>query len=221
MSRSISRDGLELLKRLEGCKLRAYLDKVGKWTIGYGSTGPNVRAGLTINLDEANDLLARDIKRFERAVENAVKVDLTQPQFDALVIFAYNIGENAFAGSTLVKRLNKGDYASVPAELARWNKGTDPKTGKKVVINGLANRRAAEAGLWAKGSFVSSRDVVAVPSASFLTKENIATGSGLATAAFGAASTSGPLQWALAAVVVVALGAAVVYAVRRLWASDR
>lgn len=218
MSRSISKDGLDLIKRWEGCKLKAYLCPAGKWTIGYGSTGPHVRPDLRINVQEADALLARDIVRFEEAVESAVKVKLTDPQFAALVSFTYNVGIGAFKGSSLVKRLNKGDYASVPAELAKWNKATDPKTGKKRVLEGLSNRRAAEAGLWAKGSFVSGREVVAQPAAALLTKENIATGSGLATAALGAASTSGPLQWAMAAVVVVALGAAVVYAVRRLWA---
>lgn len=219
MSRSISPDGLDLIKRWEGCKLKAYVCPAGKWTIGYGSTGSHVRPGLVISLKEAEDLLDRDLVRFEEAVSDAVKVKLTDPQFAALVSFAFNVGVGAFKGSTLVKRLNKGDYASVPSELAKWNKGT--VKGRKVVIEGLANRRAAEAGLWARGSFVSSREVVAQPAAALMTKENLATGAGLATAAFGAAGTSGPLQWALAAVVVAALGFAVAYAARRLWADAR
>lgn len=71
-----------------------------------------------------------------------------------MVSFVFNTGVAAFAGSTLLKLLNKGQYASVPAQLARWNKGT--VNGKKVVLRGLSNRRAAEAGLWVTGDHVSS-----------------------------------------------------------------
>jgi lysozyme len=159
MTRRISPEGLALIQQWEGCKLTAYRDVAGIWTIGYGSTGAHVRPGMTITQAEADNLLIADLARFERAVEKLVKVPLSDGQFAALVSFAFNVGEGkkGFERSTLLKKLNAGDYDAVPSELAKWvNAG-----GKKV--QGLVNRRAAEAGLWAKGSFVSSNTVEAKP----------------------------------------------------------
>lgn len=157
MTRHISPEGLALIKQWEGCRLTAYKDVAGVLTIGYGSTGPHVRPGMTITQEEADNLLIADLARFERAVEKQVKVPLTDGQFAALVSFAFNVGEGALAKSTLLKKLNAGNYGAVPGELAKWvNAG-----GRK--LQGLVNRRAAEAGLWAKGSFVSSNTVEAKP----------------------------------------------------------
>ncbi len=86
------------------------------------------------------------MRQYEQAVEKAVYVDLSDEQFGALV----NIGIAAFQNSTLLKKLNKGDYESVPIELQKWTRAG----GKR--LKGLVHRRAAEAGLWAKGAFVSS-----------------------------------------------------------------
>jgi lysozyme len=102
---------------------------------------------------EAERLLMRDLAIFEAEVSRAVDVEITDNQFAALVSWTYNVGVSAMRGSTLIRKLNTGDHASVPAELARWNKI------KGAVSAGLSNRRAAEAGLWVRGSFVSSRDV--------------------------------------------------------------
>jgi len=197
MARHISPEGLTLIKQWEGCRLTAYKDVAGVWTIGYGSTGAHVRAGMTISQAEADALLVADLARFERAVEQLVKVPLSDGQFAALVSFAFNVGEGALQKSTLLKKLNAGNYDAAPGELAKWvNAG-----GKKV--QGLVNRRAAEAGLWAKGSFVSSNTVEAKPAKPpVLTIDNavkVATPASAVLQSF----TSGPAQVILAVAFVI------------------
>lgn len=157
MARSINAAGLSHIKQWEGCKLVAYRDVAGVLTIGYGHTSaagiPKVREGMRINDVEAENILKADLRVFEARVERLVKVPLTDNQFAVLVSFDFNTG--ALHKSTLLKKLNAGDYDAVPAELMKWvNAG-----GKKV--KGLVNRRAAEAGLWVKGEFVSSNTVEA------------------------------------------------------------
>ncbi|WP_413154856.1 lysozyme, partial [Bartonella sp. cb54] len=143
--RKISKEGLMLIKQWEGLRLHAYQDPIGIWTIGYGHTSaagkPIVHKNMNITEKTAEDILCRDLKQFERSVEQAVTVSLTDEQFAALVSFCYNVGTTAFCNSTLLKKLNKGDYEAVPAELQRWTKAG----GKR--LQGLVNRRAAEAGL--------------------------------------------------------------------------
>jgi lysozyme len=150
--RRINADGIALIKQWEGLRLETYRCSAGVLTIGYGHTS-SVIPGMHITETEAERLLMRDLAIFEAEVSRAVDVEITDNQFAALVSWTYNIGVSAMRGSTLIRKLNTGDYASVPAELARWNKI------KGVVSPGLSNRRAAEAGLWARGSFVSSRDI--------------------------------------------------------------
>lgn len=163
MTRRISAAGLSLIQQWEGLKLTAYRDVAGIWTIGYGHTSaagsPQVKPGMTITKTEAERILLADLSKVEARVERLVKVPLSDNQFAVLASFDFNTGE--LHSSTLLKKLNKGDYSAVPGELARWVKATDPKTGKKVTVQGLVNRRAAEAGLWAKGAFVSSNTVAA------------------------------------------------------------
>lgn len=201
MVRRTNPEGLKLIKQWEGLKLTAYRDVVGVWTIGYGSTGSHVTPGLKISAQQAEQLLFKDLVRFERCVEQSVTAKLSDNQFAALVAFAFNVGEAGFKGSTLLKKLNRGDKNSVPAELAKWVKGT--VDGKKVTIPGLVNRRAAEAGLWAKGAFVSSNTVEAAPAVPpIVTIDNI-----VKVATPGAALiqgfTSGPAQIVLAVAFVV------------------
>lgn len=140
--RHINHAGLALLKSFESLQLKAYLCPAEKWTIGYGSTGPHVKAGMVITEQEAERLLSVDLSRFEQAVEQTITVPLTDNQFSALVVWAFNIGVNAFKGSTLVKMLNAGDYEAVPTQLMRWNKAN----GKE--LPGLTRRRKAEADLF-------------------------------------------------------------------------
>jgi len=141
MTRRLNEAGLALLKKWEGCKLTSYKDVGGVWTIGYGHTR-TARPNQTITQDEADRLLREDVAVFADGVDKAVKVPLTDNQFDALVVFAYNVGRGAFNNSTLLRKLNAGDYASVPSELMRWNKV------KGQVVKGLTNRRSGEVELW-------------------------------------------------------------------------
>ncbi|HBL5390859.1 TPA: lysozyme [Enterobacter hormaechei] len=138
--------GIALIKQFEGCKLTAYQDSVGVWTIGYGWTKPvdgkPIRAGMTIKQETAERLLKTGLVSYENDVSRLVKVDLTQGQFDALVSFTYNLGARSLSTSTLLRKLNAGDYAGASDEFLRWN-----KAGGKV-LNGLTRRREAERALF-------------------------------------------------------------------------
>lgn len=144
----ISNTGINLICGFEGLRLKAYDDGVGVWTIGYGTTvinGVKVKKGDTCTIEQAKSYMAQDLKKFESAVNTAVKVPLNQNQFDALVSLTYNIGTGAFKDSTLLKKLNAKDYKGAAAQFDRWNKG-----GGKV-MQGLVNRRAKERNLFEKG----------------------------------------------------------------------
>lgn len=143
-----SQTGLDLIKKWEGCFLTAYhgaADRPGLLTIGYGHTDaagpPKVTAGKTITKQEAEDILRRDLVAVENDVLSVVKVPLTQNQFDVLVSFTFNLGKGNLEKSTLLKRINKGDY-NVSNEFSKWTKANG------VFVQGLANRRADEAKLW-------------------------------------------------------------------------
>lgn len=117
----ISDQGLKLLVEREGSKNRAYLDSMGVLTIGVGHTGPDVYDGLIWTDDQIKSALAKDINRFEIAINDGVKVGLEQHQYDALVSFAFNVGEGAFKTSTLLKKLNAGDYEGAALQFDRWH----------------------------------------------------------------------------------------------------
>jgi lysozyme len=146
LSRKTGPKGLALIKEFEGLELKAYRCPAGILTIGYGHTtaagAPVVRQGLTITAQEAEDILRSDLVQYERAVNEAVTVPLTQEQFDALVSFTFNLGAASLRKSTLLKKLNAGDHAAVPAQLKKWIRAG----GKK--LEGLVRRRNAEALLW-------------------------------------------------------------------------
>lgn len=137
-----------MVKRFEGKYLEAYVCPAGVWTIGYGHTGmvdgAPIAAGMKITEEKAEELLHLDMEKFERAVTRLVQVSYNQNQFDALVSFAFNCGEGALQKSTLLRKLNAGDYLGAAGEFARWNKG-----GGKV-LPGLTKRRAAEKELFLK-----------------------------------------------------------------------
>ena len=133
----VSNNGRVLIKSFEGLRLEAYRDAVGIPTIGYGHTG-GVKLGDVITMDEAESLLQKDLRRFERAVESQINVHLTQSQFDALVSFTYNVGPEALRKSTLRRILNQGDYSGAAEEFLRW-----VKAGGKT-LPGLVKRRNAE-----------------------------------------------------------------------------
>lgn len=133
----VSNNGINLVKRFEGLELKAYRDSVGILTIGYGHTHA-VKAGDIITGEQADAFLREDLQVAELTVNTNVKVKLTQGQFDALVSFVFNLGSGNFVKSTLISKLNSGDYAGAADEFGKWvNAG-----GKK--LPGLVKRRAAE-----------------------------------------------------------------------------
>lgn len=146
MNVKLSVDGLRMLKRFEGFRPLPYHDVAGFPTVGYGhliKNSENFNEGLTE--DEAGLLLADDVRWAERAVEELVKVDLSQNEFDALVSLVFNIGRTNFAKSTLLRVLNEGRRMSAADEFLKWR-----KAGGKVV-SGLENRRRAEAHVFLLG----------------------------------------------------------------------
>lgn len=135
----MSKAGLAMLKRFEGCELKAYDDGGGVWTIGWGHTGRDVHEGQEITEAEAERLLAQDVRRAERAVgSRLIGIPLTQGQFDALVSFVYNVGAQAFDESTMLRHLRARDYDAAADEFGRW------VFDNKRRVNGLVVRRDAE-----------------------------------------------------------------------------
>ena len=137
----ISNIGLGLIMDFEGCKLEAYKCPAGIWTIGIGRTR-DVKEGDTITEAQALDLLREDVKWVENAINDHVKVKISQNQFDALSSFIFNVGAGAFSLSTLLRKLNAADYEGAANEFSRWNKAN----GKE--LPGLTRRRAAEKALF-------------------------------------------------------------------------
>lgn len=129
--------GLALVKQWEGCKLKAYKDGGGVWTIGYGHI-EGVVPGMVWTQDQAEATLLAELSKYEKAVDQAVTVGLTENQFAALVVFTYNVGVNAFKSSTLLKKLNAGAFAECADQFLRWNRDNG------VVVAGLTNRRNGE-----------------------------------------------------------------------------
>ena len=134
----ISLEGLGLIKKFEGCELEAYKCAAGVWTIGYGST-KNVKEGDTLTQGKADYLLKHEMDEYEGYVNDMVKVDLNQNQFDSLVSWVFNLGPSNLSSSTLLTKINNKDWEDVPNQIKRWN-----KAGGKV-LQGLIRRREAEA----------------------------------------------------------------------------
>lgn len=152
--------GFSVIKYFEkgpegGHAKKRYNCPAGLPTIGWGHVIlPTEKAELwnaAIDLDQANRILAKDLVKYENAVKKLVKIPLRQHQFDALVSFCLNAGEPALASSTLLKKVNAGLHAEVPAEFMKWKKATDPVTKQKVVLRGLELRRKTESLLYAEG----------------------------------------------------------------------
>lgn len=133
-----SKDGLRLTQRFEGDILTAYQDQRGVWTIGYGHTA-GVHPGQTITQELAIAYLESDIQTAVRCINQVVSVELTQPQFDSLVDFAFNTGITSFRHSTLLRDVNTGQFPEAIAQFNLW----DHCGG--VVNAGLLRRRQAEA----------------------------------------------------------------------------
>ena len=151
-----SQAGIDLIKEIEDIELTAYPDPGSggePYTIGYGHTG-GVRPGDRITEAEAEDLLKRDLAKFEQGVERLVVVQLSQGEFDALVSFAFNVGLGALEASTLLRRLNAGEPRCTVyhEEMPRWVNGANGP------MPGLDRRREAEAKMACQGAFVKFVD---------------------------------------------------------------
>lgn len=140
----ISNNGIELIKQFEGLSLKPYLDKVNIPTIGFGSTYYEDGTKVTLKDKPITEERAIELlefianKTFSENINKVVKVPLNQNQFDALVSFAYNIGNKNFNWSTLLKKLNQSDYEGASLEFGRWNQAS----GK--ILSGLVLRRQKE-----------------------------------------------------------------------------
>lgn len=144
---TLRQDAIDLIKRWEGLRLEAYQDATGVWTIGYGHTGasgypPSVGKGLRISELDAENILFKDLKLLACRVDSEVDVFINDNQFGALVSFVFNIGTAALNRSTLLRKLNSGDYAGAAREFGRWNKARI--NGKLQAVRGLTMRRKAE-----------------------------------------------------------------------------
>ena len=152
----MSEHGRELLSQWEGIKEKAYVNADGNKTIGVGhilTTSEKSLGSISINEERVDysrgltkkqimGLLAQDLERLEKTINEKVAAHLDQNQFDALVSFSFNIGVEAFIGSTLLKKLNAGLYDEIPDEMMKWT-----KSGGKTIL-GLVNRRQHEINLW-------------------------------------------------------------------------
>ncbi|WP_198420734.1 lysozyme [Massilia atriviolacea] len=132
-----SATGLSLTEQCEGCRLSAYQDSAGVWTNGYGNTH-GVVPGSTITQQQADADLKANIQNSVNDVNRLVTVQLTPGEFDALVDFDFNLGRGNLASSTLLSRLNAGDFAGAAAQFDRWDRS------KGTVLAGLLRRRQAE-----------------------------------------------------------------------------
>ncbi|MGB3403634.1 MAG: glycoside hydrolase family protein [Microcoleaceae cyanobacterium] len=133
--------GVNMIKSFEGLHLDAYYDAVGIPTIGYGHI-EGVYMGMSISEAEAEELLRKDLERFEVAVQDAAEVEINDDQFDALVSFSFNLGAGSLFSSTLLKLLNKGKFEQAAEEFPRWN-----KAGGQALL-GLTRRRLSERALF-------------------------------------------------------------------------
>jgi GH24 family phage-related lysozyme (muramidase) len=147
-------DCIKLVQQFEGCAKKdsdgrfcAYPDPAtggDPWTIGWGSTGPDIKKGVVWTQQQCDDRFEEHLNQFGASVAKLIgNAPTTQHQFDAMVSFAYNLGAGNLGSSTLLKKHKAGDFKGAAAEFARWNKAA----GK--VLPGLTKRRAAEAKLYA------------------------------------------------------------------------
>lgn len=147
MSLRASKAGLDLIHSFEQCKLTAYPDPGSSdgnpWTIGWGSTGPDIKRGTVWTQQQADERFKADIAgREDKLNATLVGVPTTQAQFDAMLSLGYNIGMGALVGSTVMRRHKAKDYKGAATAFGMWNKND----GK--VMRGLVRRRTAEADMY-------------------------------------------------------------------------
>ena len=140
---TVNKATIDLIKDFEGCKLTAYQDIVGVWTIGYGTTaaaglGITPSKGLTITQERAEELLRQGVEKFAAKVDELITAKVNQNQRGAIVSLSYNIGCGALSKSTVLRELNAGNFDKAAAAFQMWNKAGG------VVSKGLSRRRDAE-----------------------------------------------------------------------------
>ncbi len=138
-----SDNGINLIKKFEGLKTKAYKCPGGVWTIGYGHTS-GVKSTDTCTMEQAIEYLKRDLIKFEYDINKLVKVELNQNQFDALVSFVFNEGSEKFKNSTMLKFINNKHFPLAAGQFDRW------VYSKGVKLEGLVKRRKAEKELFLK-----------------------------------------------------------------------
>ena len=150
MSDPVNQATIDLIKRNEGCKLTAYQDSVGVWTIGYGHTGDDVAEGSQITQDQAEALLRQDLDKFQDGVDDAIGGgDTADNQFGAMVSLAFNIGLGHFKTSSVLREHNAGNQQSAADAFLMWNKAGGQ------VLTGLDRRRHEERDLYLKPDAVA------------------------------------------------------------------
>lgn len=144
----LSATGLDFIKQHESFRAKPYYDPGGYLTIGYGHRIKPGESFTSITHDEALQLLANDVQWAEAAVNRLVTVPLTQSSFDALasLVFNWGAGQDAFGGSSLLRKLNAGDYQGAAQRLSEW-----PITSGGKVLPGLVRRRQEEAAMFLSG----------------------------------------------------------------------
>jgi lysozyme len=138
----LNNGGITFIKKFESCRLSAYKDSKGVWTVGWGHTGKDVDSSTTFTQMQADIAFINDASKAVNAVNNLVKQLISQNEFNALVSFVYNVGEGNFKSSTLLKELNNGNYVAAADEFPKWNHSGG------IVVNGLTKRRLAEKALF-------------------------------------------------------------------------
>jgi len=207
---NINKATVDLVKEFEGCKLTAYKDVAGVWTIGYGTTA---RAGLgiipvegmMITQDEADRLLLDGLNKFADQIRPMLPADINDNMFGACLSLAYNIGVSGFVRSTMLAKLRDGDYARAADAFLLWN-----RAGGKVV-KGLVRRREAERKLFLTPVFeqVPTFDERSSPAQSTTVQASalqIASGAGAGVAAIGSLSGTAQIVALVFAGIVVLAG---------------
>ncbi len=151
---SLSQEGIDFIKAFEDYKPDVYLDQAGRPTICYGHLLTEGESHETRTQEECNVFFEQDSTEHQKHVRELVTADLTQNQFDALVSLTYNIGPDALRTSTLLEKLNEGDYQGAAEQFSRWNK--IKKKGVKKDSDGLGTRRAREEQIFVQGIYDSN-----------------------------------------------------------------
>jgi lysozyme len=221
--RPVCKEAIDLIKSFESCRLSAYDDGTGVPTIGYGHIR-GVHYGDRISQAQADELFIQDLAPAARAVDKLVKVPLSDAERGALISFVFNCGPDRLQKSSLLRQLNQKRYGVVPAELMKYRYAS----GK--VLKGLVRRRAAEGALWASETpsddpdkpldrnddeYGGSEVDPHTPTIPTVSPEVIVATSGGAGTILTAIAGSGPLQWVMAAAVIVALIILAMFAYKR------